>query len=290
MRSRNHSIRCALIISMAMAVVIATAASAASAAAAYTVREGDSLFLIARRFGTTSNSIRSANGLAGDWIYPGQALYIPNASPGQTQPPTGSTGPSVPPSQSSTTYVVREGDSLYLISQRHGVSIDAIRAASGLAGDWIYPGQVLRIPSQSASRPPSSPTVPSQPSNDRYSASDTYLLAQLVTAEAGGEPYEGQVAVAATVLNRTRSGQYPASVSGVVFQVVDGRYYQYSPVLDGRIRNTPSASAQRAVRDAMNGSDPSYGALGFYNPTKTSNYWVRSRTITRVIGEHVFFK
>ena len=110
-----------------------------------------------------------------------------------------------------------------------------------------------------------------------------------MTAESGGEPYEGQVAVAATVLNRVQSGAYPTTIPGVIYQVVDGKYYQFSPVLDGRINTTPSSSALRAAQAAMNGWDPSYGALGFYNPAKTSNYWVQLRPVTRVIGGHVFF-
>ncbi|MGI6038448.1 MAG: cell wall hydrolase [Limnochordia bacterium] len=115
-------------------------------------------------------------------------------------------------------------------------------------------------------------------------------LARLVHAEAEGEPYVGKVAVAASVLHRVESPLYPSTLKGVIYQVTDGRYYQYSPVLDGRIKNPASKEAWQAVYDALAGWDPSKGATGFYNPRKTSNRWVRSRPVTVVIGGHVFFK
>lgn len=191
---------------------------------------------------------------------------------------------SVTVTSAATTYTVRSGDSLFLIARRFGTTVDALKAANGLFGDTIYPFQVLKIPASQAS----SPSTP--PPSSGASSSDVMLLAKLVTAESAGEPYEGQVAVAASVLNRVRSSQYPNTIPGVIYQVVDGRYYQYSPVLDGRINVSPTATALRAARDALNGWDPSYGAIGFYNPAKTSNWWVRTRPVTRVIGNHVFFK
>ncbi|HAN86537.1 MAG: LysM peptidoglycan-binding domain-containing protein [Bacillota bacterium] len=261
-----------------LAALILVASAAGAAATAYRVAQGDSLFLIARRYGVTVGAIRTANGLVSDMIYPGQILTIPNQA--SSNPPNW---------QSGATYTIRSGDSLFLVAQRYGVTVSSLKAANGLQSDWIYPGQVLTIPSK-GSVPPNSGGGGGLPSGGAWNQSDVRLLAQLVTAEAGGEPYEGQVAVAATVLNRVNSHLYPNTISGVVFQVIDGRYYQFSPVLDGRIHNTPSSTALDATTRALNGWDPSYGALGFYNPSKTSNYWVRSRTITRVIGDHVFFK
>jgi len=126
-------------------------------------------------------------------------------------------------------------------------------------------------------------------SRGNYAQWEIDLLARLVQAEAGGEPYTGKVAVAASVLNRVRSSRYPNTLSGVIYQVVDG-YYQYSPVLDGRIKLPATWVDYKAVQDALNGWDPSYGALGFYNPAKTSNWWVRSQPVTTVIGNHVFFR
>jgi N-acetylmuramoyl-L-alanine amidase len=261
-----------------LAALILVASAAGAAATAYRVAQGDSLFLIARRYGVTVGAIRTANGLVSDIIYPGQILTIPDQA--SSNPPNG---------QSGTAYTVRSGDSLFLIAQRHGIAVSALKATNGLLSDWIYPGQALTIPSK-GSVSPSPGGAGSLPSSGAWNQSDIRLLAQLVTAEAGGEPHEGQVAVAATVLNRVNSHLYPNTISGVIFQVIDGRYYQFSPVLDGRIHNAPSSAALDAPRKALNGWDPSYGALGFYNPSKTSNYWVRSRIVTRVIGDHIFFK
>ncbi len=274
MNFRLHRTHYKAIAVVAMAaLVVAISTCSASAAVSYTVKSGDSLFLIASRFGVTVSALRSANGLWHDWIYPGDTLTIPQSATG--------------PSPSESAYTVRTGDSLFLIANRFGVTVSALRQANGLAHDGIYPGEVLRIPrgTDSGTAPP-----PSRWGNGSWSSSDLSLLARLVTAEAGGEPYEGQVAVAATVLNRVLSRAYPDSVPGVIYQVIDGRYYQFSPVLDGRINTSPSSSALGAAQAAMNGWDPSYGALGFYNPAKTSNSWVRLRPVTRVIGGHIFFK
>jgi N-acetylmuramoyl-L-alanine amidase len=129
----------------------------------------------------------------------------------------------------------------------------------------------------------------SRASTGRFSQRDIELLAKLVYAEARGEPYMGQVAVAATVLNRLNDPRYPNTLSGVIFQV-DGGYYQYSPVADGQIYLTPNATARRAVNDAISGNDPTGGATTFYNPSKTNDKWVRSRQYVTTIGNHVFAK
>lgn len=256
-----------------MMFIIALAATRASAAS-YTVRSGDTLYLIGKRCAVSPSAIKSASGLASDVIYPGQVLTIPDRT--TSQPSTGS----------NNTYTVRSGDTLFLLARKFGTTSSAIKSTNSLWSDTIYPGQVLLIPS--VSNGGGFAPTPTPPSG--LDSSDVYLLGKLVTAEAGGEPYRGQIAVAASVLNRVKSPRYPNSVSGVIYQVIDGRYYQYSPVLDGRINTTPTASALQAVREAMAGFDPSYGALGFYNPSKTSNYWVASRPVTTVIGQHVFFK
>lgn len=114
-------------------------------------------------------------------------------------------------------------------------------------------------------------------------SSDHRLLAKLVSAEARGEPYKGQVAVAAVVLNRVRSPKFPNTISGVIYQ-----RGQFSVVSNGSINNTPTSSAIRAARDAMNGWDPTGGCLYFYNPSGTSDEWIRTRNIKTVIGRHYF--
>ncbi|WP_051330888.1 cell wall hydrolase [Aneurinibacillus terranovensis] len=123
---------------------------------------------------------------------------------------------------------------------------------------------------------------------------NVYWLYQLTEAEAGGESHAGKVAVAASVLNRVKSPDWPKTIKGVIFQVyhINGTdYYQYSTVQDKRIYNvTPSADTIAAVNDALQGSDPSNHAVIFYNPSQTSNQWVRSHAVTATIGHHVFAK
>ncbi len=123
----------------------------------------------------------------------------------------------------------------------------------------------------------------------KMSSEDMDLFARLVHAEAEGEPYIGQVAVAASVLNRVRDSRFPGNVRDVIMQVWEG-YYQYAPVLNGRINRPAGDSARRAVRDALSGLDPTDGATGFYNPARTDDEWVREQEITRVIGDHVFYR
>ena len=109
------------------------------------------------------------------------------------------------------------------------------------------------------------------------------LLARLISAEARGEPYTGQVAVGAVVMNRTRHPSFPSTISGVIYQrgafscIDDGQFYQ--PISD---------SAYRAARQALAGSDPTGGAIYYYNPAKTTNKWIWSRPVLTVIGSHRF--
>lgn len=127
-----------------------------------------------------------------------------------------------------------------------------------------------------------------------FSASELDLLARLVHAEAKGESYKGQVAVAASVLNRLVHPDYPNTLSEVINQVVVSggkRYYQYEPVLNGSIHTPASQTAKDAVSDALAGWDPSLNATGFFAPAKVgSSSWVWSRTATVTIGNHRFFR
>ena len=115
------------------------------------------------------------------------------------------------------------------------------------------------------------------------SSTDLNLLARVVYGEARGEPYTGQVAVAAVVLNRVRSSSFPNSVAGVVYQ--SGAF---DCVSDGQINLTPNRSAYNAAKDALNGWDPTYGCLFYYNPRTATSKWMLSRTIKLSIGNHAF--
>lgn len=112
---------------------------------------------------------------------------------------------------------------------------------------------------------------------------DVHLLARTINAEAKGEPYEGQVAVGAVILNRVRSAKFPNTLAGVVYQPC-----AFEPVKRGAINEAPNDTAYRAARDAINGWDPTGGALYFWNPGTASSPWIWSRTITLRIGDHVF--
>ena len=116
-----------------------------------------------------------------------------------------------------------------------------------------------------------------------YKNSDVNLLARLVSAEAKGEPYRGQVAVAAVVLNRVKSPQFPNSIPDVIYQPG-----AFSPVANGQIWKEPVSSAIKAANEALAGTDPSYGALFFFNPAKTTSMYIWSRPQIIQIGNHIF--
>lgn len=111
------------------------------------------------------------------------------------------------------------------------------------------------------------------------------LLAKLIYGEARGEPYTGQVAVGAVVMNRVKSSSFPNTVAGVIYQSGS-----FDAVSDGQINMTPDSSAKKAAQDAMNGWDPSYGAIYYFNPSTATNKWIWSRPLTVVIGKHRFCK
>ncbi len=109
------------------------------------------------------------------------------------------------------------------------------------------------------------------------------LLARIISAEARGEPYTGQVAVGAVVLNRVKHPSFPNTIAGVVYQ--NGAF---TAIVDGQFNEPVADSAYKAARDAMNGWDPTGGAIYYYNPAKTTNSWIWSRTVVTVIGKHRF--
>lgn len=116
-----------------------------------------------------------------------------------------------------------------------------------------------------------------------FSSSEVYLLAKTVYAEGRGEPYTGQVAIAAVVLNRVRDKAFPNTISGVVYQK-----HAFTAVTDGQINLEPNATAMKAAKDAINGWDPTGGALYYYNPAVATSSWIFDRQTVTVIGKHVF--
>ncbi len=248
------------------ALSITSGGTASGSSWVYTVKSGDTLYLLAKKCGISVDSIKRANNLSSNYLSVGQRLNIPSGSTAKT---------------SSSSYRVQSGDTLYIIAKKYGISVSALKQANGISGSYLWVGQTLKIPTTSGGSVTAS-------SSFNLSQSDIDLLARLVRAESEGEPYTGQVAVAATILNRLQDPRYPKTIPGIVYQVDQGRY-QYSPVLDGRINLPPSSSAYKAVQAALTGWDPSNGANGFYNPSRTSSQWVRSHPVTARIGDHVFF-
>jgi spore cortex-lytic enzyme len=159
-------------------------------------------------------------------------------------------------------------------------AVIAFQKKNGLTPDGIVGAATLKALGMSASNGSGSSS-----SSGTNTDGNLYLLARLVYGEARGEPYKGQVAVAAVVLNRVKSSQFPNSVSGVIYQ--SGAF---SVVNDGQINLTPDETAIKAARDAMNGYDPTNGCLYYYNPAKTTNQWMLSKPVLLVIGNHSFFK
>ena len=119
------------------------------------------------------------------------------------------------------------------------------------------------------------------------SSSDIQLMARAINGEARGEPYEGQVAVGAVILNRVKSSQFPNTIAGVIYQ--SGAF---TAVADGQI-NVPIAegsSVYKAAKDAMNGWDPTGGCIYYFNPDTATNKWIWSRPYVKTIGKHRFCK
>ena len=150
--------------------------------------------------------------------------------------------------------------------RKNGLTVDGIAGPATLAA--------MGITSSSSSS-----------SSSTSNSSDVNLLAKLIYGEARGEPYTGQVAVGAVVMNRVKSSSFPNTISGVIYQ--SGAF---DAVKDGQINLTPDSTAKKAAQDAINGWDPSYGAIYYFNPSTATNKWIWSRPMTVTIGRHRFCK
>jgi len=117
----------------------------------------------------------------------------------------------------------------------------------------------------------------------RFTESEFNLFAKVISAEARGEPYQGQVAVGAVIMNRISHPSFPNTLSDVIYQPL-----AFSCIADGGINAAVSDSAYKAARESINGSDPSSGAIYYYNPVKSTSKWIFSRPVIKVIGKHRF--
>ena len=154
--------------------------------------------------------------------------------------------------------------------QKNGLTVDGIAGTKTLQAMGIYN---------------SSGNSSSSNSSSSTNSSDLNLLSRLVYGEARGEPYTGQVAVAAVVLNRVKSSSFPNTIAGVIYQ--SGAF---DVVSDGQINLTPNETAKKAAQDALNGWDPTGGAIYYFNPSTATNKWIWSRPMTVTIGKHRFCK
>lgn len=236
-----------LLLSIILTLTLTFTLTTPALAGTYTVQPGDSLYRIGQKFNLLPAELRDANGLSSNTIYPGQILTIP-PTPGFS-------------------YVVKPGDTLYKLQLKFSVPINQLKSVNGLTSNVLMPGQKLWIPKTTIS--------PTQ--------NDAQLLARLVHGEARGEPYAGQVAVAAVALNRVSSNHFPNTLRQVIFQPG-----AFTAVSDGQFYLPPSTVAWKAALDALAGWDPSNGALYFWNPQTATSKWIWTRKIVARIGNHVF--
>ncbi len=147
---------------------------------------------------------------------------------------------------------------------------------NGLAADGVVGANTLRALGMSVSGSSSG-------SGTTSGEHDVALLARVISAEARGEPYEGQVAVGAVILNRIQHPSFPSTLAGVVYQPG-----AFTCMVDGQIDQPVAESARRAAQEALNGSDPSDGAIYYFNPSTATSAWIWSRPLIKVIGKHRF--
>jgi N-acetylmuramoyl-L-alanine amidase len=161
-------------------------------------------------------------------------------------------------------YGSQTAEAVKSFQRKHGLTVDGIAGPATLAKIGLPTGQS---------------------SSSTTSSNDVTLLAMVINGEARGESYEGQVAVGAVVLNRVKHSSFPNTIAGVIYQ-----QGAFTAVDDGQINQAIQQSCFNAAKDALNGWDPTGGAIYYYNPATATNSWIRSRPIVKTIGKHVFCK
>jgi len=159
-------------------------------------------------------------------------------------------------------------------------AVISFQKKNNLTADGVAGPQTLKAMGISSS---SSSSGGSSGGQGQYSSGDVDLLARVISAESRGEPYAGQVAVGAVILNRISHPSFPNTLAGVIYQPG-----AFSCLNDGGINAPVADSAYKAARDAINGSDPSGGAIYYYNPEKSTSKWIFSRKVITTIGKHRF--
>ncbi len=246
----------------------------------YHIHWGDTLWSLAHRFHVPMKDLEEANQMPVPDLVAGKYLVIPEL------------------------YHVKPGDSLASVAHHLDVPLLMLWHTNRLRHDKLRPGQILVVPytgrvpharyaggttTFAGSETASTASPPAQPSRGlaalpaALSAQDMLTIAHLVQAEAGDQPFLGQVAVAAVVLNRLRTPGFPKTVDGVVF--APG---QFETVTTGTFWNAPGPLAMMAVKAAASGWDPTGGALYFFNPSMPHVAWMNTLPVTATIGDQVF--
>lgn len=231
--------------------------AASASAADYTIRSNDTLYSLSKLYKTSVSYLRYSNNLDENNLSPGDVVYVP-----------------------AHVYKVKKGDSLYNIASRYKVPAASLKKANGKAAGSLKTGKKLIIPGVKPSKK-SDTVIP-------YSGNEVGLLARLIEAEAGGESMQAKIAVGAVVVNRVQSGDWASTITGVINQKF-GDYYQFTPVKNGTIHNTASDASKKAAWIAMYGSDPSNGAI-YYFDQSSKNQWLWSKPLTAEIDHMVFVK
>lgn len=239
----------------------------------YHIRWGDTLWSLAHRFHVPMKDLEEANHMPAPDLVAGEYLVIPKL------------------------YHVKSGDSMASVARQLDVPLVMLWHTNRLNHDKLKPGQILVVPYTGrvpharyaggaiAAKAP----APAQPSRGlnalpaSLTSQEMLTIAHLVQAEAGDQPFLGQVAVAAVVLNRLRTPGFPKTVDGVVF--APG---QFETVANGTFWNAPGPLAMMAVKAAASGWDPTGGALYFFNPSMPHVAWMNSLPVTASIGDQVF--
>ena len=254
-------------LSAAMITIISNPVGVA-ASTVYTVQKNDTMEAISKQYGVSVQLLKQANSKANDQINIGERLTIPKSSTANEYVQKNTSTASTDTYQAI--YQVKSGDTLSSISQQYKVSIQSIKQNNNVDENHIFVGQHLKI-------------------DTGISLQEVDLMARLVNAEAGGEPYAGKVAVAKVVLNRANANGFPNTITGVIYEPIKNGY-AFTPVTDGRINQQATQEARMAVEEALTSKGTNSDWLYFYNPKTSTDKWITTRQTVAQIGNHLFAK
>nr|WP_281098771.1 cell wall hydrolase [Halobacteroides halobius] len=181
---------------------------------------------------------------------------------------------------SSKLYTVQSGDTLYELANQFKTSVQKLKDINRLETNYLYVGQKLKLPQAKVIQATASLN---EKTKVKISQEELKLLTRAVYSEARGEPYSGQVAVAAVILNRVEHAGFPDTIRGVIFEP-----WAFTAVHNGQYWLNPNKTARKAALDAVKGWDPTGGAIFYYNPAKVTSNWIYTREVVKKIGDHYF--